>query len=145
MIVPASNPLCFYCEGCLRRLRNTTCSRSRDTNACRRRITYASMPLPCTRSLSPCLVNSVALSPFRRSNFSIFSSSPFFSSHSLLVSREDISQPEYITRLNIFHAGTSFLRFPPFCSNQVREKMVPRLIYSFHKRCAQKIGVKEIP
>lgn len=36
---PASNPR-FYREGCLRRSRNTTqCSRSRDTNASRRRIT----------------------------------------------------------------------------------------------------------
>lgn len=140
---PASNPR-FYREGCLRRLRNTTqCSRSRDTNASRRRITCVFIsvkaPSPCTHSL------------YRRSlsflSFEFFHSLLFFSSHFPLVSREDISQPEYIiTRLKYISRGHKFPSFSSFSFHiKTREKMVPRLIYSFHKRCAQKIGVKEIP
>lgn len=144
---PASNPR-FYREGCLRRSLNTTqCSRSRDTNASRRRITCVFISvkayLRCAH-VHYIVVSRRSLSPFCRSNFSILF---FFSSHFPLVSREDISQPEYIiTRLKYISRGHKFPSFSSFSFHiKTRGKMVPRLIYSFHKRCAQKIGVKEIP
>lgn len=146
MIVPASNPLCFYCEGCLRRLRNTTCSRSRDTNACRRRITYASMALPCTHSF----IIAVSRQFGRSLSFPSFKFLHFLFFSLLFVSLPSRFERRYFAA-GIYHAfkyisrGHKFSSFSSFSSNQVREKMVPRLIYSFHKRCAQKIGVKEIP
>lgn len=146
---PASNPR-FYREGCLRRSRlkhNAMFEISR--RECIPSSNYVcihirkGIPSLCTRSLYR-RVSSLSLSFL---SFEFFHSLLFFSSHFPLVSREDISQPEYIiTRLKYISRGHKFPSFSSFSFHiKTREKMVPRLIYSFHKRCAQKIGVKEIP